>query len=554
MSTRRSSRLQDKAAREAAQLDKEIEHNLENLSTELTEKQKQKIARNIEEELKFPINDEDWVIFFCEYFEYIGKNMIACLKKIPGLTHLKISDFHKVDLVSGGFDDAFDNQETLNFNIGLYEALFKQFKEGTNTINNCKRLNLLLSYIGTAVLRMADYHKRTSINSLIEFYRKIATVLEISVYPEIFLHYMTGDSTGNTSQIDYSFHNKDTHLWYIGIWLRKQEFLGVITANGKNHLKKYDEGLRLFIRNYIRRLISYMRIYGNNYPLGYEQVYNYSSDINKIQRIPLPFNGIYQYAKQKENYYISRYDWDNIPNILLPSEAVWESFFKKYKDPKEWYNPPPKWWIDRTVSMLDGFEWWGMNAAAIQRRSDNLEGTKQLSKWLALNSIIPEQIDSYNELWEVENEDFDAGMKYGGGSNSQNNKGKNKAIYFNTGNVLNKKFKILSDKTITLNNIIYKELNDKFVNYLKLNIEYKKDAGQDIEGYLRDNTYIDNLNSTILYCSHYSKVKVPIKEKVNIPIKRKNNNIQTKQKVNIPIKNKTIKIPSSSSASRASTK
>jgi hypothetical protein len=544
MATRRSSRLQNKANREAMELDKEIDNNLENLSTELTYTQKRKIAKMAEDELKFSINDEEWVVFFCEYFEYIGKNMSICLKKIPGVSH-KVSDFYNINLESGGFDNEFDNHDTINFNIGLYDALFKQFKDGTNKINNCKKLNLLLSYIGDAVLRMADYHKRTSINSLIEFYRKIATILEISVYPEIFMHYMTGDSKGNVNEIDFTYHNKATHLWYIGIWLRKQEFLGVISGNGMNYLKKYDEGLRLFIRNYIRRLISYMRIYNKNYPLGYEKPYNYSSDVKEIIRFPLPYDGIYQYAKSKENYYISRSDWDNIPNILLPSEAVWESFFKKYKEPKEWNNPPPKWWIDRTVSMLDGFEWWQMNPAAIQRRSDNLQGTKQLTKWLALNSILPEQIDSYNELWEIENEDFEAGMNFGG-SNSQDNlnKGKKKkAEYFNSGKVLNKKFKILPDKLISLDNIIHKELNDKFINYFKLNIEYKKDNRQNIEGYLRNNTYIDNLNSTIIYCSHYSGVK------------QKKIKVSTDKKINTFIKkNSDVNIPSSSSASRASTK
>ncbi len=544
MSSRRSSRLQDKAKKQEEALDKEIEYNLENLSTELTDKQKQKIARNIEDELKYPINDEDWVVFFCEYFEYIEKNMGVCFKKIPGLSHLRVSDMHKVDLVAGGFDDVFDNQDTLNFNIGLYDALFEQFKDGTNKINNCKKINLLLSYIGGAVLRIANYHKKTSINSLIEFYRRIASILELAVYPEVFMHYMTGDSTGNTTKIDFSYHNKSTHSWYIGIWMRKQEFLGIKSIHGINFSKKYDEGLRLFVRNFIRRLISYMRIYGKNYPLGYEVPYEYSSDVKKVVKYPLPFEGIYRNNKQKENYYISRSDWDNIPNILLPSEAVWESFFKKYKEPKDWDNPPPKWWIDRTVSMLDGFEWWQINAAAIQRKSDSLEGTKKLTKWLAINSILPEQIDMYDEFWELENEDLEAGMDFRGGSNSLGNlKIKKKAQYFNSGKVLNNKFKILPDKLITLDNLIYKELNDKFINYFKLNIEYKKGVGQKIEGYLRDNTYIDNLNSTILYCSHYSKVKVK-KTKV---LTKKIGDILTK-------KIGDVNVPSSSSASRASTK
>ena len=149
MSVRRSSRiagLVDKKIKEVIEKKKKGEDGY-TLSTTLSQQSKNIIAKNIEDEIKFPINSQDWIVFFCEYFDYIEKNITVCLSKIPGLTHLKLYDLYKADISSGGFDIEFDKYNKLNYNIGLYEELFKQFRDGTNKINNCERLNLLLSYI-----------------------------------------------------------------------------------------------------------------------------------------------------------------------------------------------------------------------------------------------------------------------------------------------------------------------------------------------------------------------------------------------------------------------
>ena len=498
MSVRRSSRiadLVDKKIKEVIDKKKKGEDGYK-LSTTLSQQSKNLIAKNIEDEIKFPINSQDWIIFFCEYFDYIEKNITVCLSKIPGLTHLKLYDLYKADISSGGFDIEFDKYNKLNYNIGLYEELFKQFRDGTNPINNCTRLNLLLSYIGEAVLRVANNRNSTSGNALIEFYRKLVVILELSVYPEVFLHYMTGDSTGHTHKVDFTYHDETTHLWYIGIWIRKQEFLGVVSSNGKNYWKKFDTGLRLFVRNYISRLITYMRTYSLTYPLAYEMPYNYSADVKKVIRYPLPYNGAYKYSAPPENYYISRDDWDYIPNFLLPDDAAWTSFAKNFKHPSKWHNPPPQWWIDRTLELLLGFAWWksGTNEEEHYKRQLEGEGSKNLKKWLALNSILPQQYESYEIAWEADEEDDEeAGMSYGGGTKYLKQKNK-------------KSFKIIPDKDIKLDPKISKELKHKLTEYFKLNIV--KSKNKKIEGHLRDNTYIDNLNNSIIYNVHNSEVKM----------------------------------------------
>jgi hypothetical protein len=449
------------------------------LSTELSKKTIALIANNIEDEEKYKITDEDWVEFFCDFFDYIQNNIDLCLSKIHGLNHLKIQDLYKVNFSAGGFDDDFNNDLKHNYNIGLYEELFKQFKEGTNKINKCHRINQLLSYIGAAVLQIADNYKRTSKNELVEFYRKIALILELAVYPEIFLHYMTGDSTGKTHSIDGKFKGHAKYNKYMGIWLRKKEYLGIITHNKKDYWKNFDSGLRLFVRNYIRRLITYMRTYNVSYPLGYELPYNYSGHPNKLIKTPLPYNGVYLYSTTIYYYYINFDDWDHIPNILLPRIARQTSLNKNYISPNKWKNPPPDWWIERTLKLLEGFKWWDIKKSDVEKISNNLIGTKQLAKWIKLNGIIPQQYESYSEMWEADNED-----EYRGGGNSVFSKNK-------------KHFKIISDKDIALDPIIRNELKLKLEEYFKLNIVKSNDKNK--ERYLRDGTYIDNLNTSILY-------------------------------------------------------
>lgn len=468
------------------------------LSTKLSKKAENELAKNAQEYIDYPIDSDDWVLFFCDYFDYIQKNIDVCLSKIIGLSHVTTSDLYKVDLSGGGFDSDFDYSDKLNYNIGLYEALFTQFKEGTNKINNCHRLNQLLSYIGCAVLRMSAYYNETSANALIEFYRMIATILEIAVYPEVFLHFMTGDSTGITHRVDFRFHGEAKRNLYIGIWLRKQEFLGVITSAGKNYWKKIDNGLRLFVRNYIRRLITYMRTHGAIYPLGYEVPYNYSANPKDVVRTPLPVNGIYKYSAPPQNYYISHHDWNFIPNIFLPDNCQWNSFNKDYINPKDWHHPPPIWWIDRTIELFDNTEWWHVKDSVVERISSNIRGTVVHKKWMALNCILPQQYESYSELWDVENEDEYSG--YGGiaavNIKTKARKEKNSS----------QSFKIIKDDERAIHPSIQIELKSKLNNYFKLNVVVVKSSKDGEISHLRDETYIDNLtNYSMLYNAHVTR-------------------------------------------------
>lgn len=387
--------------------------------------------KNITEEKNFPINDARWVQFFYEYIQYIENNIGECLSKIPGHAPLKVCDLSKTDLAEGGFDKDLDIDITLDYNIGLYELLFTQFKDGTNKINSCTKLNLLLKYVGEAVLTIAQQHKNISIDELKEFYRKIAVILELAVYPEVFLHYMARDSKGVNNKVNFKVHNRKTHAWYNGIWIRKQEYLGVVSkSEGRDYLKKLDTGLRGFVRNYIRRIIIYMRVNNTSYPLGYELPYNWSHDPQiTINNPPLPKDGVYKFNKPKEDYHICRDDWKYIPDFLLPKNGEGAcSLRKEYIDPSGWNKPPPEWWIKRTKELL-GFAWWekGVNIEAFRERLAGHEeiveemkaklvegkvklvrvrvkivGTKALAKWKKLNCILEENYYFYETLWEEE--------------------------------------------------------------------------------------------------------------------------------------------------------
>jgi len=491
--TRSSARLAERAKLLAQQ---QMDVDSYDLSVELPAETKRQYAIIRDDELKYPITPGDWVQFYCEYFDYISKNIGTCLSKIPGLSHVTIGVLTSKNLDKGGFDDEFDNFGNLNFNLGIYTSLFRQFRDGTNKVNGCTNLNLLLSYIGDAVLRLADHHNSISPDDLIAFYRKIIVVLELAVYPEVFLHYMTGDSTGHAHKIDFTFHDISKRRWYIGIWLRKQEYLGVLSSNGKNYYKKYDSGLRLFVRNYMRRLITYMRTYKDEayYPLGYEKPYGY---VNVVDRAPLPYKGIYRGAPQQDNYYICRDDWNKLPNFLLPDEARWTSFAKNFRHPSKWHNPPPKWWIDRTLKLLEGFDWWNSGTDEEEAYKKKLDGTKTLAKWKALNSILPQQYKAYESAWEYDNEDFgEAGMNYGGGSQTPTNSKLNKK----------KKFKIFQDKDIALDKKICEELKNKLFNFFELNIVAANDEYN--EGHLRNDNYIDNLNNSIIYYCQKNKIRI----------------------------------------------
>jgi hypothetical protein len=508
---RRSGRVADMNMAQAARGNRQQRDDGYKLSTELSKKSKDLIAKNESDYATYPIDNEDWIVFFCDFFDYIQKNIDPCLSKIKGLQHVTIDDLYKVDLSGGGFDSDFDDFSNFNYNIGLYEALFTQFRDGTNKINNCARLNQLLSYIGAAVLRMAGHYNKTSANALVEFYRKIATILEIAVYPEVFLHYMTGDSTGNTHRVDLNYHGQAKKNHYIGIWLRKQEFLGVVESGGRNYWKKYDMGLRLFVRNYIRRLITYMRTYNASYPLGYELPYNYNADPKKAAKNALPFDGVYKYSEPPDNYYISREDWDFIPNIFLPDNCPWNSADKDYKDPKDWHHPPPKWWVDRTIEFFDDTEWWLVKDSVVESISTKVRGTVKHKKWMAINCILPQQYESYSETWDVEYED-EKDEEYSGYGGISKVHRKTKAHNDRVGR--HQSFKIIPDKDRAVRPIIHSELRSKLREYFKLNVvvvkssKASKASANGVQSHLRDDVYIDNLcNYSMLYNSSHKNNK-----------------------------------------------
>jgi hypothetical protein len=347
-----------------------------------------------DEEEKYPIVDEEWILFFCEYFQYIDDNIDDCLKLLPDNAPLKalLSKSQTLPFLEGGYDNELKNDEHLDNNIGYYNLLFTQFKEGTNKLKDCPKINLLLMYIGAAILRLAK-NKESSIDNLINFYRRIAVILELAVYPEVFL---------------FRFQDHNTAP---GIWIRKQEYFGVIPiGERRDYYKRFDAGLRGFVRNYIRRLIIYMRVKQTFYPLAYENPYIWSQNpIIALQNLPLPIGGVYKYNEPEDDYHISSHDWKYIPDFLLQNDVL-HSEEKDYIDPKEWNKPPPDWWIERTKKLL-GFSWW-KKGVDVGKKGKALEGTKAIVKWKQLNGILPGNYDDIAHIWDIEYKKYTSGKKF----------------------------------------------------------------------------------------------------------------------------------------------
>ena len=373
------------------------------LSTEPSKEMLDRLDAIKEEEAQNPIGDDEWNEFFYVYLKYIEENIGVCLKALPTGAPLKVllSKSQTLAFLKGGYDNELNKDEKLDENIGYYNLLFSDFKDGTtNKLNGCVNINLLLKYVGYAVLKLAENHKKNSDNELIEFYRKIAIILELAVYPEIFLFYF--EFLKKTTPIPY---------WYKGIWIRKQEYLGVIPKGEKrNYDKKFDTGLTRFVRNYIRRAIVYTRIQDvrknqQAYPFAYENPYNLSPDpIIALQNPPLPLNGVYIYKDPDDDYHISSDDWKYIPDFLLPNNDL-HTQVKEYKKPSEWNKPPPDWWIERTKTLL-GFCWWTKRVNIDNKRKE-LEGTKKLAKWKQLNGILPGNYNGIAIAWDGNYEEYD---------------------------------------------------------------------------------------------------------------------------------------------------
>ena len=366
------------------------------LLTKPSQEMKDRLQAIKDEEAQYPMGDNEWNMFFLEYFKYIEENIENCLKKLPNDAPLKklLNKSQTLSFLEGGYDD----------NTSFYELLFSEFKDGTNKLNGCIKINFLLRYIGNAVLRLAEIHKENS-GDKSTFYTKIVVILELAVYPEVFL-------------FCFEEVRKSKPLWNQCVWIRKQEYFGIIPKGEKrNYDKGFDTGLTRFIRNYIRRAIIYMRIEDIrketiSYQFGYENPYIWNiNPINALQNPPLPLNSVYIYKDPDDDYDISSDDWKHIPDFLLPNNDLPRPLQEKnYIDPKGWNKPPPDWWIDRTKTLL-GFIWWkkGVN---IESKRKALEGTKKLEKWKKLNSILPGNYENIAHLWDYEYKEYIPGKGF----------------------------------------------------------------------------------------------------------------------------------------------
>jgi hypothetical protein len=462
-------------------------------------KRRQKL---LNEENKHPVNDEAWCQFFYDYLGDIYKNIdkyLSILPKTKGGVTLTHAHLDIIKLEIGGFDEEFrdtSDEKKLKYNLGLYRRLFEQFESKINPVFGCHRLNELLSWIGVAVLKLFKYYNSISALDIVGFCRKIVVILELSVYSEVFFHYMTGDSSGVKNKLRPILENKSGY----GIWLRKQEFLGVISSKGKDLDKKYDSGLRIFVRNYIRRLIGYMRTFDEDYPLGYAPIYMLN---NEVHTYPLGKDGKPQVnPNPPTDYIISREDWDCIPNFLLPEGEAQLSYQKNHKRPNQWRHPPPDWWIERTKLLLN-YEWWkNSDDADLEENIKRLRGTKNLAKWKALNHMETKSYNYFEKLWEqvwkddMEEDNAAAGAGPGAGPGAAS------GIVTKMQVGGKGKFQIFEDKDIALSNELCDRLKNKLLDYRRLDdaaiaaiAAIAATTTNKVECYLRDNNYINNLKN-----------------------------------------------------------
>jgi len=255
--------------------------------------------------------------------------------------------------------------------------------------------------------------------------------------------------------------------------------------------------LRIFVRNYIRRLIGYMRTFDEDYPLGYAPVYILN---NEVHTYPLGKNGKPQVnPNPPTDYIISRDDWDCIPNFLLPEGEPQLSYLKNHRKPEKWHHPPPDWWLERTKSLLK-YEWWdNSDDAHLAENIDRLHGTKELAKWKALNHMETKSYTYFEGLWEqVWNDDMEEDNAAAGAGPG--------IVTKMTGGGGKIEFQIFKDKDIALSNELCNRLKSKLLDYYLLdNATIAATTTNEDECYLRDHNYINNLknlnnsNNSIIY-------------------------------------------------------
>jgi hypothetical protein len=119
---------------------------------------------------------------------------------------------------------------------------------------------------------------------------------------------------------------------------------------------------------------------------------------------------------------------------------------------------------------------------------------------------LPQQYESYNELWDVEYEDEEE-EEYGGYGGISKVHTKTKA--HNNRVAHHQPFKIIPDKDRAIRSIILNELRSKLREYFKLNVVVVAKASVNgVQSHLRDDVYVDNLcNYSMLYNSSHKNNK-----------------------------------------------
>ena len=347
------------AKAKAQELEKELMKGVEEgwkLSTAMPPSLKKALG---EKKKLVPIDEKVLVSFFTDYFGTIYGNIDYYI----GIVRKK--GFQDLILSEGGFDRVFESKSdyTIKNNIAIYNRLFTQFKSFRDPSNTeCGRLNggiklklnLLISYMGEAVLILASGKNDDELKKL---YSKIVVVLELAVEPKVFLHFMNGV-------------NKKT---YEEIYERSQEYLGIYETYQENNGKGYDPGIRKFVVNYVRRAVLYMRKYDKTYDFGYELPYNYSHELSKALKFPLPLNGVYQFGPGPQYYEVSKMDWDYIPNVLLEPGCCDTDYKHLNVKPSDWHNPPTKLWLDTAVALFNNKKWWEIKKEEIETVTANIK-------------------------------------------------------------------------------------------------------------------------------------------------------------------------------------
>lgn len=418
----------DKYEKEGWPLSTAIPKSLENAL-----KKKQKLP---------PIENQEIVLvdFFVDYLNTIYRNIEGYLK--AGGSGKTVDSLSKLKITNGGFDRAFQyTSDKVTFNLDIYNRLFTQFakfgKPGSDNEESGMRLNggtklrlnLLISYLGKAVLRLVEKCENDE-EKLKALYSKIVVVLELAVEPNIFLHFM-----------NQSINKTKNKTKYKVIWERSQEYFGIYeTWNDK---KDYDAGIRKFVLNYVRRLIIYMKTYNKEYDLGYEKPYNYSSNSAEALTFPLPEDGVYKYTEHKPHFRIHPLDFDFIPDALLihynklPATTNKRYQFKHYFDPTErdrsksnFHLIPDEVWVKEAVTFFGG-KWWEMPPNVVEDRSTYLLSTKEQSQWTNLHMYGEEEYEAMLRTWYDEyGEDYDENGRLkvpGAGAGTGTGGGKRKA-------------------------------------------------------------------------------------------------------------------------------